>query len=269
MWEKINKFVRSQVVLSAVILCVIFGVPLYALFLIPEAYQLHSYIILVVILSAIIILLMKKLNIFDIADFKFKNIGKGFLLGWLAFLLMIIACISNYSMITEENFIKPNPLTLIVTILAPFGTGLYEEVLCRGLLLKLLLDKMGKTKKGIVNACVISSVIFGVWHFANIPLAGIMATTSQVLYATAMGLFLAAIYMRTKTLIVPMLLHAFINLSAQIWGAFIDVSMWDLASEMSLVENVIQTVIIVIPFTIAGLVLLRKVKPDETESCIV
>ncbi|MDR2558913.1 MAG: hypothetical protein LBC86_05135 [Oscillospiraceae bacterium] len=101
-----------------------------------------------IVLTCIVVFLMWKLQVFNIGDFKFKNMGKGFLLGWLFIVLSVILFLLNLMQLPEDSIIKPNPLYLLIVILHPFiGTGLFEEVLVRGLLLKLLLKKMGHTKR--------------------------------------------------------------------------------------------------------------------------
>ncbi|MCL2719022.1 MAG: CPBP family intramembrane metalloprotease [Lachnospiraceae bacterium] len=215
-----------------------------------------------IVLTCVAVFLMRKLHIFDISDFKFKNIGKGFLLGWLFIVLSVILFFLNFTQLPEDSLIKPNLLNLLIVVLHPFiGTGLLEEVLARGLILKILLKKMGYSKKGIINACIISSAIFGIIHIVNITHSDFLSVASQIIYATALGLLFAALYLRIKTLIVPILLHGFVNLSGQIFNAI--ALQPDTQPESDILAVIINTLLVSIPFIIVGFILLKKVKPDE------
>jgi membrane protease YdiL (CAAX protease family) len=271
MRERINKFAHSHIVLSAFLLAVLFILVLTAIGLVAMEFAepIHGLALFTVgqlILALIAIWLMRKLHVFDRADFKFKNMGKGFLLGWFFLVAAGVNFVLNLIGLPESSFITPNPLTLIVVLLHPFiGTGLFEEVLVRGLILKLLLVTMGHTKRGVINAVVISSVIFGVAHIVNLIQADVLPVTSQIIYATATGILFAALYLRTKTLWVPILLHGLVNLSSQIFNAFIDFDMLPQNNEAQadIISLIINTLLIVIPCVITGFVLLRKVKPNE------
>ena len=272
MWPKMNHFVRTHAVLSAFLLTVLFMLPIMAagLSLMVGMGQMKGLPIFTACqigLSAACIFLMRKLEVFDKSDFGFKNVGKGLLLGWIVYVFAIIMFAISLSSPPEGGYIAPNPLFLIMVILAPFiGTGLFEETLCRGLVLKTLLQKMGDTKKGMIAACVISAVLFGVAHLANLTWVAPLSVIPQVFFATASGIFLGAIYLRTKTLIAPILLHGINNVFTQILDAFTSpdfISQRDAAASANVMEVAVTTLIIVTLYLIPAFVLLRKVKPAE------
>jgi len=212
-----------------------------------------------IILAAIGILFMRKLQVLDEGDFKFKNVGKGLLLGWLFFVLMIIIVLTNFSN-RSEYIIKPEPLFLLIVILFPFSTGLLEEVVFRGVVLKILLRKMGGTKKGIINAFIISAALFAIVHSVHLIWTNPIEVVGDLLFAIAGGMFLGAVYLRTKTLIAPILLHGLNNLSSSIFLAFTSP---EYTAGEATPEDVITMAIIIIPIIIAAFVLLRKVRPEE------
>ena len=147
------------------------------------------------------------------------------MLGWIVIVLSLAAFIIGITQLPLDSFVRPNISRLAVVVLHPFiGTGLFEEVLFRGLILKLLLVKMGHTKKGIINAIIISSVIFGLLHIIN-SIAGtleIATNIEQIVATTGFGFLYAVLYLRTKNLWVPILLHGFVNLfGGQIFGAIV------------------------------------------------
>ena len=272
MWGKINKFVDHHVVLAAFLLGILFMAVLLPMGMVvlqlPPNMGVTVFTACQLALSLATVLLMKKLHIFERSDFKFKNMGKGLLLGWVFIAMALVNFVLTLMRVPEEAVVTPHPLMLLIVVLHPFiGTGLFEEVLFRGLILKLLHKKMGQTKKGMSYVCILSSVIFGVAHFVNLIHADALPVVSQVIYATATGILFAALYLRTKTLWVPILLHGLVNLSSQIFNAFIDFDMLPQSYEVptDVVSLIINTVLIVTPCVIAGFVLLKKAETAPAE----
>ena len=274
MWEKINKFVRSQAVFSALLLSVLFTSIITAvgilIFDLKPPVILTIYTVGQLALSGTIIWLMQNLKVFNANDFKLKGIGKGFLLAWFGFLFNGISFFINFMSVPENSFIVPNTFYLLIVILHPIiGTGLFEEVLYRGLVLKMLLKKTGDTKKGIIFACIISSVVFGlVAHIPNL-LAGTrtyLQTVNQIITAITAGLFFAAVFVRTKKLWITILLHGLLNLSAQIFDAITSMDLVVQNAEQTGTDiggYIFMTLLEALPILIAGLILLRKAIPDE------
>jgi membrane protease YdiL (CAAX protease family) len=166
-----------------------------------------------------------------------------------------------------DSYVIPDVPNLFMVVLHPFiGTGLFEEVLFRGLVLKILLIKSGYTKKGIINAILISSVLFGLVHIINI-LAGadILPTLSQIVSATALGFFFAILYLRKRLLLLPIFFHGLTNLSTQIFDAITshDILMQSAQNQSGsdIAGLIVMTLLSSIPPIIAGLILLRKVSP--------
>ncbi|MCL2343950.1 MAG: CPBP family intramembrane metalloprotease [Firmicutes bacterium] len=274
MWEKINKFVYSQTVLSVFLLSAVLisAIAVFGFFIIgmTPAARLAVYGAAQIILSGIVVWLMRKLGVFDADDFRCKGTGKKLLLAWFGVVYIIVSFFISFMQIPTNGFITPNIAYLIVVILQSFvGTALFEELLFRGLVLKLLLRKMGRAKKGIICACVISSVFFGLSHISNIFAgAPVLSTVSQIICAMGVGLFCAAIFVRTGKLWIPILFHGLLDLSAQIFNAIAVVSP-DTVSQntfnpaaANIISFILLTLFTTLPVLIAALILLRKVEPD-------
>jgi len=267
MWQKINRFVRASTVLSAFLFSVLFLLLSVAVGLptmqggMERKIGMPILTVYQIVLAIIGILLMRKLKLLDKNDFKFKNIGKGLLLGWIVFVLSAVMVLFSF-LNRSEYFIKPDPLFLLTVILFPLSTGLLEEVIFRGIVLKILLRKTGSTKKGIISAFIISAALFAVVHLIHLIWKNPIDVTGDLLFAIAGGMFLGAVYLRTKTLIVPILLHWLMNLSGGIFDAF--TSLEYTVPEATLDNVIIITLIAALPLVIAAFVLLRKVKLEET-----
>ena len=216
------------------------GMPIFAL------YQ--------VVLAVIGILFMKMLKILDKNDFRFKNAGKGLLLGWIIFILIIVLVLSNYSN-RSEYFIAPEPLFLITVILFPLSTALAEETIYRGLILKILLKKRADTKKGIISSLIISAALFAAVHSVHLIWADPVTVASDLIFAVAGGMLLGAVYIRAKTLVAPILLHWFMNLSGGIFAAFTSP---EYATPQASVSDIITISIVAVPIVISAFVLLEK-----------
>ena len=170
--------------------------------------------------------------------------------------IIVFTSFSNRS----EYFTKPEPLFLLTVILFPFSTGLLEEVIFRGTILKLLLKNMGGTKKGMINAFIISALLFAVAHSTHLIWATPIEVLADLIFAMAGGMLIGAIYLRTKTLIVPILLHWLLNLSGGIFDAF---TSHGYTAAGATLGDIIIMLIVAIPLIITAFVLLRKIKPEE------
>jgi membrane protease YdiL (CAAX protease family) len=220
------------------------------------------------ILTVAVIWLMRKLQVFSIDDYKFKNIGKGFLLGWVGIIGIIVPFLFRFIGLHEDSFITPNIFYIFIIILHPFiGTAFFEETLFRGLVLKILIKKRGTSKNGIIKACVISSVIFGCVHISNLFVDDVLPVMSNIIGGIAFGVFSAALFLRTGTLWVVILMHGFINLSHQIFNAVIYPEIYiQTVLETSEFSGFIISALWSTITLIAGFVLLRKVNPEAIVS---
>ncbi len=99
-----------------------------------------------------------------------------------------------------------------VFLLYCLAVGLFEEIVFRGLLFPCLIEAFSKTKKGLVMAFVISSVLFGVAHLGNLFVgAGIGDTLLQTVYSTLIGGLCAFVLLKTKNIVCPSLIHILYN----------------------------------------------------------
>ena len=286
MWKKINNFTYSHSLLSTSIYSIFFisilSVFGYLIFEIPQdglppgINSLFPFTILQMVLTSAIILLMRKLEIFQISDFGIKYFGKGLILAWVGIIGIFgtfFMSYFSYYQFPGKIFIFSNIFYFLLVLFHPLiGTALFEETLFRGLVLKILLRKYGHTKNGIILSCVIPSILFGVVHISNYPLVGI-SVISQIIIPIAHGLFYAALYLRTKTLLVPIFIHGFTNIAHQIFYAIISPDIFlqiaeaksqnQLQVESVTFGNVFLILLSTLPYIIAGFILLKKVTPEK------
>jgi len=132
--------------------------------------------------------------------------------------------VEGYSLVSIEN--------IITVILLYILVGIFEDFLTRGITLNILLDKYGKTKRGIWFSIFLSSLIFGAIHFTNIFTgASFEGVLIQVISATCIGMYFSAIYLRSGSVWVVALLHGFYDVVVSIPSFFDVKEIVDVSSE--------------------------------------
>ena len=90
--------------------------------------------------------------------------------------------------------------------------GFWEEVAFRGVILVLLLKVYSRTK-----AIIIDGLIFGFFHLVNMMVLGVYTLETiapvlfQVLFASALGMFFAYMYVKTNSLLPVIICHYLID----------------------------------------------------------
>jgi len=117
----------------------------------------------------------------------------------------------SIALVAQVHITGPNPPGVIVPMLADaLETGVFEEIIARGLLFAWL-----EARWGSKWALVISALIFGGMHFANPGFSPVAAVG-----LSAAGVLLGAAYMAARSLWFPIALHAGWNFTESgIFGA--------------------------------------------------
>ncbi|MGL5354518.1 MAG: lysostaphin resistance A-like protein, partial [Clostridium sp.] len=158
-----------------------------------------------------------------------------------------------------------NFISVVLYILMFLSTGFFEEILVRGVVLKLFLNKYGKNKKGIYLSVIISSLIFGAAHFDRYITgqSDLMTTLNTIIIAIFLGVSLGAVFLRTKSLWVTIIIHALIDIVGAVEYLKIN-SLADMVDVLKgtpiTLEGILGNIIITLPFFLCGLFFLRKVK---------
>ncbi len=206
------------------------------------------------VLLGVVIYICHKYHFIIKSNVTFIEMIKISLPVWL--ILGVVASLSIFSgMYTSE--LQPTAF-IIIMILHYLLVGVFEEFLIRGLVLNVLLDKYKSTPKKIWKAVILSSFIFGAAHFMNLSTgASFLGVTCQVISATAMGVYLAAIYLRTNNIWYNALIHG-------AWDACVTISYIFVNNEFDYGEiisgyNPLMLLSVVL-YGILALFLLRKKK---------
>ncbi len=147
-------------------------------------------------------------------DFKastvIKDLLSSFVIGGVLLLTAFLAVyVKNQEITFFTHFPGLNQLSLILT--TALATGITEEILSRGFVLK----KLYEESKNIYSSVFFSSILFFFLHvpilFANTKITGsmlLMFMTTDLLLSMINGL----IFLQRKSLTVPILIHAFYNI---------------------------------------------------------
>lgn len=221
-----EKFSQKHVILFSIVLALVFvvlfgfGIVTIALmFILPP--QILSLPAMNYILSSIndlvafgcLILIAKKIGLFEDIPWNVKGIYKGLLLG-IPVLLFSLVQLSGILEATYDCTIIINVFGVVAGLIYCVAIALWEEFLCRGIILTNMLKKWGNSKGGITKAVVLSAFIFGGAHIITGFNGNWTNTGIQIIYASFMGLLFGVIYIKTKSLASTVVLHFILNLTA-------------------------------------------------------
>lgn len=130
---------------------------------------------------------------------------------------VLLFCLVQLSGILEATYdysIAVNVFGVVAALIYCAAIALWEEFLCRGVILTNMLKKWGNSKGGIVKAVILSAFIFGCAHIITGFGGDWTNTAIQIVYASFMGLLFGVIYIKTESLASTIVLHFILNLTA-------------------------------------------------------
>ncbi|MFI3304566.1 MAG: type II CAAX endopeptidase family protein [Rikenellaceae bacterium] len=129
-------------------------------------------------------------------------------------LLSLVVVMEPLMQLFPQNEIPTGRGIYMVTALLVVAP-LFEELLCRGVILESIRNKWGAW-----SACFVSALIFGVMH----------QTPQSVINAFIIGLLLGYIYLKTNSIFAPIILHSVNNIFAYVLIIFglSETTIWDL-----------------------------------------
>ncbi|WP_029271492.1 CPBP family intramembrane glutamic endopeptidase [Flavobacterium sp. KJJ] len=217
--QKIFNFPLTKIVL-ALIVCLVFinigqAIAGKLLLLTPIDRDLRN-LIKGIIVSALAltsyIIFFKKYEKREITEFALKGLGRNLIIGILIgvvlqSLTIWIIYINGGYMVTAVNPVS----FIVIPITVAFTGAIIEEILVRGILFRVMEEKLGS-----YAALFISALIFGALHLVNLH-ATLLSGLSVAIEA---GLLLGAAYIYSRNLWFPIALHFAWNfMQSGIFGA--------------------------------------------------
>ena len=203
---KIIKLLEKHYIFSLIFLYL-------SIFMIWELFSCTSEIFSLLrglIISCIILVIAKLLGYFQLFGLNKENVLKGLKLGIPVIFISLYSLILSFIYIYFIGFLKLNYVQFLIVFINIIGSGIFEEILYRGIILNILISKC---KKSRLFSIVISSFLFGISHIYNFQngfeyFNGIF---SQIIYTFVMGLLLSVIYLKSKNLWSVILIHILFN----------------------------------------------------------
>ena len=200
-----------------------------------------------IFLALLVILIMK--HSYD-NQFKFgfwkKNLKPSMVFASWGFLVLLLNIIPNLFLGTPLE----SSYGLLLAVTGGIAPGLYEEVTCRGVVLSNMMYQWRNAKNPIMMSLLASSIAFGLIHLVN-------------LFSTV-GPTLIQVYLRTRNLWGPVVVHALIDISAKIFVTEDPVA--GIASLAVPPEQMLVGIAVFIVFTSIGLYLVRPAKHEEIKA---
>jgi membrane protease YdiL (CAAX protease family) len=175
---------------------------------------------------------------------------------WLASLPMLIIAMLNVVSLNWTS-LEFNSVKFVGWIYTNVSTGLFEEVLLRGICFYVLYSAWKHKEKGLMHAAICQAVIFGLAHYVNLTKAPFLEVSVQVAYATLIGIGFAGLVSYSRSLWPAIALHSVINACGSISNFF---QPDFIATEMSFVNYAVIIVIIAIVCALPGFIMLRKIQ---------
>lgn len=237
-----------------------------------QNYDLEAYIwingLAQLVLSFALLLIMRKLQLFNRSEYSISGFGKGLFAGLLGIVFALFMFLVNY--IGNVSFAHvPSFSYLFACLLIALTTGLFEELLVRGFAFNSFKECFGNSVSGIKKAIVWSSVLFGLIHVVNLggyDLASVLTTLSQIISAIIVGMFFALVYVQSKNLLSVIIIHALIDAATFVLYSLLSVEAFqstDIAITSTLdvvMQSFIMPLVIIVPFLIAVVIKWRKLK---------
>ncbi len=134
--------------------------------------------------------------------------------GFAGIIVGIVSGIAFYIGLRPFDY-KPTIWKVLVEgILYYLGVAFVEELYVRGLLLNLLEKLFAKHTNKTAIAVILSSVIFGLGHIFGTLGQPLPVMIAKVIWTISMGMYFGAIYKKTSSLWLPIILHFFIDICA-------------------------------------------------------
>ncbi len=185
-------------------------------------YAVNSFLVTELILSSIIESITQLIGgllfvvlMYD-TGYKLFRFKKELLLSSLIVIIPgFIISINNFPIsayINDRFFLETSNSLIYLYIFESFTTAFFEEVIFRGIIFLVILQRLPNTKSGIFKAIVFSSMVFGLFHLLNLLNgAGFTSTILQVGYSFLMGMMWAVVFIKTENILYSILLHASYN----------------------------------------------------------
>ncbi len=168
-------------------------------------------IIIELLISGILLWLFEKSNLLILGFQPTKKRTLDFIFGFFVSAILCTICLYLIILVTKPTVTLNHNFTFKTFLNSSFWmleSVLGEELLFRGALLYI-----GIKKLGIKNACILSSIVFGIYHWFSYGILGNISQMIYIFFLTGIGgLLFAFSFALTKSIYLPVGLHLGWNL---------------------------------------------------------
>lgn len=262
-----NPFITSLCLI--LLIALIFSLPINKLFSIDyfSEFQIEYFVLT---LRMLLLFIIGFISIKKIALPSLSGISRTYkwsfkLLNVIPIYLFILGALSFIG--NDISQIHSSNVFLLLT--ACLMVGFAEEFIFRGLLFPLFIKKYQGHKKGIFLSIFFSALFFGLFHLINLSVNdNIPQVLAQVILATFMGIFFAAVLLKTNKLIPIAITHGLINFFFLIGTLPAINNTSDIVTTtQSLSDQIagaIPSILIFSPLLIVGLIISKRIDREIT-----
>jgi membrane protease YdiL (CAAX protease family) len=176
------------------------------------------------------------------------------LLGW-PLVLLALPDVENVEMVFD-------PVLLVILVFLYLFIGFFEELVFRGYVQGFLMRRWGESYRGMLLSVLLTSLIFGGAHLANLIMgrATPLYAVGQFAYAIFFGVFFSALYVRSGSLFPGIGLHMLFDFMANLDAFRPDALPRSEIVRSSTPEAAFVGILITLPLFLIGLYYLRKSK---------
>lgn len=197
-----------------------------------------------------------------------SGFGRGLACGAFLIVFALFTAAMGASRVMEGDGVVPEAGAVAAFVLYYLLVGLGEETLGRAVVAETLLERFGLERGGILAACGLSGLIFGLMHLVNLAYSPVTAVVAQVVSASFAGVLFAAIYFRSGNIWTTVVLHALYDMGGSV-SSLLQTS--TAATDPSVDAALAQTLALVMPMVFGVLIgcialfLLRKSKISQVQ----
>lgn len=223
-----------------------------------------------------ILAVMRKIGILHKADYAVKPIAKGLWIGFVGVLFAVFQFADTF-LANMAHAQTPDFWEVVLCVLAPLAIGWMEEVTMRGFTYNNMKRYFGDTLSGVKKSILWSSLLFGVLHLTRLRdvtewnLESVLPIVARILYASIIGIYLALVYVQSKSMWTVVILHAMMDAPAVCTDLLLPKALTQnggesLSSFEIVLGSLILPLIAMLPFILVILIKWRKLRSlQQTE----
>lgn len=176
-------------------------------------------------------------------------------------LLGVLGAAGAFVFSREPIDLAPSVSTILGCVTLNLAIAVSEEFLFRGVILHAMLQAWNQKKNRVMLAVIASSAIFGIRHLLNLIAtpSAILLTLAQVVFTFMAGIYLCAVFLRTRNIWVCVAIHFLEDIAVSIWEILSSGAAASASADGS-IGAALGMIALQIPYVVFGILMLRDKK---------